>query len=123
MKTSILTEDQILDQVKLTKSKLGSMKDHLEALLSKKIRIETEIFLLKKAIKNQEKHLSLTIKNSVKLENFKDLLKVEELDPDEFLISYDESLSEEFKSLITEVCQISQDIGLVLKDFERARRS
>lgn len=121
MKTQGLTEAQVLDQVKLTKSKLGSMKDHLEALLSKKIRIETEIILLRKAIKNQEKSLSLKLKNSVQLESLKGHLSVDDHNSDEIMISYDEEVPEELRQLIAEVCSVSQDIEQVLENFERTR--
>lgn len=121
MKNQVLTEAQVLDQVRLTKSKLGSMKDHLEALLSKKIRIETEIILLRKAIKNQEKFLSLKLKNSIQLESLQGHLIVDDHDPEQIQIGYDEKIPEELQSLLTEVCSVSHEIEQVLEDFERAR--
>lgn len=66
----IITEGSaILSTVQLQKSKLLSMKSHLNDLLRKKLRIETEINILRKQIKGKLKISETKIKASINLES------------------------------------------------------
>lgn len=66
----IITETStILTAIQLQKSKLISMKEHLDALLRKKLRIESEITILKKQIKGKLKISETKIKASIHLES------------------------------------------------------
>lgn len=59
----------ILTTVQLEKSKLLNIKQHLDALLRKKLRIETEISILRKQIKSKLKISNTKIKASIQLES------------------------------------------------------
>lgn len=58
---------EILQEVSDFNLKLLNMKDHLETLLRKKIRIEHEIKTLKVSIKRKQKHYTLNYKSSTKV--------------------------------------------------------
>lgn len=67
----LLNESEIiLEETLLAKSKLLNMKSHLEALLRKKIRIETEIRVLRKQITQRNKSLELKVKSKLNLEQY-----------------------------------------------------
>lgn len=62
--------DKILSDVLLAKSKLESMKNQLEILLKKKIRIDNEILILKRSIRQKSKMTQLRIKTKINLEAY-----------------------------------------------------
>lgn len=116
MSIEVINEVKVLDQIKMTKSKLQSMKDHLEALLRKKVRIETEIVVLQRSIKNKEKNLVFQMKQKVQSEsNFP--LKIEEQGEDVFL-SFPESASQELVQAFDEICTLSQEIGHMVSYYD-----
>lgn len=116
MSIEVINEVKVLDQIKMTKSKLQSMKDHLEALLRKKVRIETEIIVLQRSIKNKEKNLVFQMKQKVQSEsNFP--LKIEEQGEDVFL-SFPESASQELVQAFDEICTLSQEIGHMVSYYD-----
>lgn len=66
----IITEtNTVLSTIQLSKSKLLSMKGHLDSLLRKKIRLESEITVLRKQIKDKLKVSNTKIKASIHLES------------------------------------------------------
>jgi hypothetical protein len=74
----IITESStILTAVQLEKSKLLSLKEHLNALLRKKLRLETEISILRKTIKGKVSTSEKKIKASIKLESSGELTDAE----------------------------------------------
>lgn len=104
----IVTETSgILTTVQLQKSKLLSMKSHLNDLLRKKLRIETEIVLLRKQIKGKLKISETKIKASINLESSEELtneqaelLRREHPDLFQELIDFD-SLAREIEEFTT----------------------
>jgi len=54
----------------LAKNKLFNMKKQLEILIQKKIRLENEIFILRKSIKGKQKSFEMKIKTSINLEAY-----------------------------------------------------
>lgn len=60
----------ILASTLIAKSKLKSMKNHLVSLLAKKARIENEVKILQKSIKNKSKSLEIHLKTKINLEAF-----------------------------------------------------
>lgn len=66
----VLHEDstKILSDTLIAKNKLRAMKDQLEILLSKKIRIENEIKVLSRTIKRKQKSFQLALRTNVNLE-------------------------------------------------------
>lgn len=62
--------EKILSDTLMAKNKLFNMKNQLENLLKKKIRINNEILILKRSIKEKEKHLQIKLKTSINLEAF-----------------------------------------------------
>lgn len=68
----VLQEDstKILSDTLIAKNKLKAMKDQLEILLSKKIRIENEIKVLSRTIKRKQKNFQLLLKTNVNLEGY-----------------------------------------------------
>lgn len=117
MKIQTIQEIQVLDDVKLYKSKLSGMKDHLEALLKKKIRLETEITLLRKSIKDKEKSFAFKMKNKVNLESSVEQPKVVELENSDYYITLPSDWSQEVLTLFEEFCQITQDIEEMLEFY------
>lgn len=87
------------------------MKDHLKILLSKKARIDSEILILKRSIKNKSKSFEFSLKSKINLEAFgenqeptersRELLmeKLPEVLP--FIIKFDE-LNREIEELLLE---------------------
>lgn len=61
---------KILSDTLVAKSKLENMKKQLEILLQKKIRIDNEILILKRSIKDKSKSIQLRIKTKVSLEAY-----------------------------------------------------
>lgn len=116
MPVNTIQETQVLDDVKLYKSKLSGMKDHLEALLKKKIRLDTEITILRRSIKNKEKNFALQVKGKVNLESQYDQPKVDIKD-DQIIVSFPEDWDQETLRQLEELCQVSQEIDQLLKDF------
>lgn len=68
----VLHEDstKILSDTLIAKNKLRAMKDQLEILLSKRIRIENEIKVLSRTIKRKQKNFQLSLKTNVNLEGY-----------------------------------------------------
>lgn len=116
MPVNTIQETQVLDDVKLYKSKLSGMKDHLEALLKKKIRLETEITILKKSIKNKEKNFALQVKGKVNLESQSEQPSVV-IQEDQILINLPKNWDQETLLQFEELCEVSQEIDQLLKDY------
>jgi hypothetical protein len=116
MTTLNLNETQVLGEVRLTKNKLENMKDHLETLLRKKIRIESEISVLRKAIKNKEKNFALKIKTGVQLESSSNLVITETAEG--YSIGLPEGVNEELRQEFLELCAVSKDISDLLLDYQ-----
>lgn len=107
----IITETSaILTAVQLEKSKLLSMKEHLSALLRKKLRLETEISNLKKQIKGKVSISEKKIKASIRLES-SDVL------PDAQTELLRERHPELFSSLV-EFDNLSRDIEELVKYYD-----
>lgn len=64
------SSDSIISQAKIQMKKLQSMKDQLDLLLSKKIRLDNEIKILRKSLKDKSKKFQLSLKSSINLEVF-----------------------------------------------------
>lgn len=62
--------EKILSTVVLQKNKLQNMKRQLEILLQKKIRLDTEIKILKKSIKKKSKSFQFSLKSQINLEAY-----------------------------------------------------
>lgn len=115
MSLEVINEVKVLDQIKLTKSKLQSMKDHLEALLRKKVRIETEIVVLQRSIKNKEKSLVIQMKNQIHSES-KKILEIEEVGEDVYFSLLEGS--QELNQELQELSLLSQEIGHMISYYE-----
>lgn len=115
MSLEVINEVKVLDQIKLTKSKLQSMKDHLEALLRKKVRIETEIVVLQRSIRNKEKNLVIQMKNQIHSES-KKILEIEEVGEDVYF-SIQEG-HQELDQELQELSLLSQEIGHMISYYE-----
>lgn len=104
----------ILSTAMLQKNKLQNMKKQLEILLQKKIRLETEIKILKKSIKKKSKSFQFSLKSKINLEAFG-----EDLEPTDFTREFlKETLSQETISTLIEYDQVLHDIDLLLEEFK-----
>jgi len=107
--------EKILSDTVLAKNKLFNMKNQLENLLHKKIRIDNELKILKKSIKEKEKHLQLSLKTSINLEAFGT-----ESEPTE---STREFLTRELPEVIPQFIEFDQlltEIDELLKEIEES---
>lgn len=112
----ILGENQkILSTAVLHRHKLFGMKNQLENLLKKKIRLETEIAKLKISIKKNSKSLDLKTRTTISLEAFQG--------PDEPLTSEAEFLIQEripeLVPILVEIDQIQQEVEDLLLEFKQ----
>jgi hypothetical protein len=106
------SSDSIISQAKIQKKKLQSMKDQLDLLLSKKIRLDNEIKILRKSIKDKSKKFQLSLKTSINLEAF---------DP------VDHEPTRESNQLLTESfseaeLQVFRDFDILLREIECLER-
>lgn len=116
MSTRVLSEAQILDEIRLTKIKLQGMKDHLEVLLRKKIRLESEILILRKAIKNKEKNFALKVKAGVQLESSGPLVLFESAG-DDYQIGVPQDYPKEIFQALQELCLTSREVHDLIQSY------
>lgn len=108
----ILNEDsapKVLSALQLNKYKLLSQKDQLEILLRKKARLDTEIKILQKSIKNRIKTTNVSVRASLQIENSRKLTTAEF-----------EEISGQFPdlaSLVLEYDRVEDDIKNLLEAF------
>lgn len=115
----ILNETSEGEFLKLNRLKLENMKDHLEALLRKKLRLEIEIKSLKKSIANRSKQSEKKISTRLTLEGYD--FTLEELVKSQDLIS---KLREEEPQIFQEISRLYHtegEIQFLLDDFEEER--
>lgn len=96
----------------MQKNKLENMKKQLDILLSKKIRIDTEIKILKKSIKEKSKTYQLSLKSKINLEAFD-----ENQEPTDQTRSFLEASIPEVIPVLVEYDQILQSIDELLKEL------
>jgi len=104
---------KILSDTLIAKNKLFNMKNQLENLLKKKIRLDNEILILRRSIKEKEKHLQIKIKTSINLEAFGP-----DLEPTEDTRTF---ISENIPELVPHLIQLDQlikEIDEILQEFE-----
>lgn len=98
------SSEKILSTAVLQKNKLANMKRQLEILLQKKIRLDTEIKILKKSIKKKSKSFQFSLKSQINLEAYnenqeptsetRDLIEAVIPEAIPYLIEYDQLLNE-----------------------------
>lgn len=64
----VFNESEVRQALKLRATKLRNLKEHLQALIDKKIRLEFEIKSLEKSIKNKQRSKAKSLKLRVGLE-------------------------------------------------------
>lgn len=62
----ILTEAQVLNEVRIRRSKLQSQEEHLRSLLRKKARLDSEILQLRRAIKENTSNFKKQVQEGKK---------------------------------------------------------
>lgn len=105
--------EKILSDTLIAKNKLFNMKNQLENLLKKKIRLDNELMILKRSIKRKEKHLQIKLKTSINLEAFGP-----DLEPTE---ESDNFISRELPELVPHLIHLDQlirEIDELLKELE-----
>lgn len=112
----ILNESQtILSTAVLHRNKLTGMRNQLENLLKKKIRLETEIAKLKISIKKNSKSLDLKTRTKISLEAFQG--------PDGPLTSEAEELIQEeipeLVPILVSIDQIQQEIDDLIQEIDQ----
>lgn len=111
----ILNENQkILSSLVLHRNRLEGMKNQLDNLLKKKLRLETEISKLKISIKKNSKSLDLKTRTSISLEAFEGPRGPLTSEAKEFLT---ENLPESIH-LFVEIDSIEQEILELLGEFQ-----
>lgn len=106
------SSDSIISQAKIQKKKLQSMKDQLDLLLSKRIRLDNEIKILRKSIKDKSKKFQLSLKSSINLEAFDPVDHEPTTESNQLLI---ESFSEA-------ELQVLRDFDLLLREIDDLER-
>lgn len=108
----LLNEDsapKVLSALQLNKFKLLSQKDQLEILLRKRARLDAEIKILQKSIKNRIKVTNVSVRTSLQIENSRNLTSAEF-----------ETIREQFPdlaSLVLEYDRVEDDIKNLLEAF------
>lgn len=102
--------EMILSTALLQKNKLKNMKDQLDILLRKRIRLNTEIKILKKAIKNKSKSYQFSLKSKINLEAYD-----ENLDPNSSTRIFIEENLPEVLHVLTEYDLLLQEIEDLLE--------
>lgn len=102
---------EVINQAQLQKSKLLSMKDHLEQLIRKKYRIEMEIKTLRKAINNRASSSERSLKLKIGAEATSNPLF-----PDDQILL--ESNHPEVYRALKEYDDVVKDIDLFLDEIE-----
>lgn len=106
--------EKILDLASLQKNKLENMKLHLKELLKKKLRLESEIQVLKKSIKRKQKSFQLSLKTKINLEAFG-----EDLEPNSVSRNLlKENFSEEEIKIFQAYDSVLEDINDLLLEIE-----
>lgn len=107
--------EKILSLAQLQKNKLQAMKDQLDLLLSKKIRLDNEIKILRKSIKNKSKNFQISLKTSINLEAYSPELEPT-LQTKEFLEENFSDLSflKEYDQLLEEIDDLLEEVQTIM---------
>lgn len=107
------SSERILSIAQLQKNKLRNMKDQLEILLRKRIRLDSEIKVLKKSLTKRKKSFQLSLKTKISLEAF----NPETLEPTEETVHFIEENLPECLPVLREYDQILREIEVLLEDL------